>query len=81
MNEPISFNCRKLKRATLIHSCYSMNGMIYIKNIEQSKPQNIHHIKSLCELFSSVSFLDEEGELLRVASHDVADTSNTSDAV
>ena len=71
-------NCRKLKRAALIHSCYSRNGMIYTKMTEQSKPQNIHHIRKLCELFPGFSFLDDEGDLLRVASHDVIDTSTAS---
>ena len=45
---------------------------------EQSKPQNIHHIRKLCELFPGFSFLDDEGDLLRVASHDVIDTSTAS---
>ena len=47
--------------------------MIYSKIIGQSKPQTIHHIRKLCGLFQGSSFLDDEGELLCVASHDVVD--------
>ena len=36
MNESIAFNCRKLKRKELIHSCYSRNGIINIKMTDKS---------------------------------------------
>ena len=36
MNEFIAFNCRKLKRKELIHSCYSRNGIINIKMTDKS---------------------------------------------
>ena len=31
MNESIAFNCGKLKRKELIHSCYNRNGIVNIK--------------------------------------------------
>ena len=55
--------------------------MIYSKIVGQSKPQTIHYIRKFCGLFQGSSFLDDEGDLLRVASHDVVDVSTTSYAV
>ena len=81
MNESIIYNCRKFKCAAFIHSCYLRNAMTYIKITEQSKPQNIHHIRKLCEFFPGFSFLDDKGELLCFASNDAVDTSSTFDTV
>ena len=36
MNEFIPFNCRRLKRKELIHSCYSRNGILNIKMTDKS---------------------------------------------
>ena len=36
MNEPIVFNCRKLKLKELIHSCYNRNGGLNIKMTDKS---------------------------------------------
>ena len=36
MDESIAFNCRKLKRKELIHSCYSRNGIINIRMTDKT---------------------------------------------
>ena len=56
MNEFIAFNCRKLKRKELIHSCYSRNGIIDIKMTDKSRPVKAFHIKRLVNFFSDFDF-------------------------
>ena len=51
MNELIAFNCRKLKRKELIHSCYSKNGVLNIKLTDKSWPVKIFHMESLLKSF------------------------------
>ena len=51
MNESIAFNCRNLKRSGLIHSCYSRNGNVYIKENETSRPFRVFHLCKLISLF------------------------------
>ena len=72
MNESIAFNCRKLKRKELIHSCYSRNGIINIKMTDKSRPIKIFHMERLVNLFSDFDF--EAGEMYLDASQDT-DTS------
>ena len=68
MNELIAFNCRKLKRKELIHSCYSKNGVLNIKLTDKSRPVKIFHMESLLNLFSDFDF--EAGEMYLDASQD-----------
>ena len=68
MNELIAFNCRKLKRKELIHSCYSKNGVLNIKVTDKSRPVKIFHMESLLNLFSDFDF--EAGEMYLDASQD-----------
>ena len=72
MNESIAFNCRKLERKELIHSCYSRNGIINIKMTDKSRPIKIFHMERLVNLFSDFDF--EAGEMYLDASQDI-DTS------
>ena len=72
MNESIPFNCRKLKRKELIHSCYSKNGIINIKMTEKTRPIKIVPMARLVNLFSDFDF--EAGEMYLDASQDT-DTS------
>ena len=72
MNESIAFNCRKLKRKELIHSCYSRNGIINIKMTDKSRPIKIFHMERLVNLFSDFDF--EAGDMYLDASQDT-DTS------
>ena len=50
-NESIAFNCRKLKRTSLIHACYSRNSSVYIKENETSKPFKVFRLGKLISLF------------------------------
>ena len=68
MNGFIAFNCRKLKRKELIHSCYSRNRVLNIKMTGKSRPVKIFHMESLLNLFSDFDF--EAGEMYLDASQD-----------
>ena len=61
MNEFIAFNCRKLKRKELIHSCYRRNRVSNIEMTDKSQTFKIFHIESLLNLFSDFDF--EAGEM------------------
>ena len=61
MNEFITFNCRKLKRKELIHSCYSRNKVINIKMTYKSRPVKIFHMERLLNL--CLDFDLEAGEM------------------
>ena len=58
MNESIAFNCRKLK--SNIHTCYTREGIVHIKQEESSKPFKIFYISMLYELFPNFVFVDDE---------------------
>ena len=68
VNELIAFNCRKLKRKELIHSCYSKNGVLNIKLTDKSRPDKIFHMESLLNFFSNFDF--EAGKMYMDASQD-----------
>ena len=68
MNEPITFNCKKLNCKELIHSCYSRNGVINIRMTDKSRPVKIFHMKRLVHLFSDFDF--EAGEMYLDVSQD-----------
>ena len=52
MNETIVYNCRKLKRSGLIHTCYSRNGIVYIKENGTSRLIKVFHVIKLISLYS-----------------------------
>ena len=56
MNEFIAFNCRKLKRKELIHSCFNRNRVLNIKMTDKSQPVKIFHMESLINLFLDFDF-------------------------
>ena len=60
MNESIAFNCRKLKTSNIIHTCYTREGIVHIKQEESSKPFKIFHITTFYELFPNFVFVDDE---------------------
>ena len=43
MNENIAFNGRKLKWSGLVHACFTIDGIVGIKNSENSKPLKVFH--------------------------------------
>ena len=51
MNETIGYNCRNVKRSGLIHACCSINGIVYIKENESSRPVKVFHLVKLISLF------------------------------
>ena len=55
-NESIAYNCRKLRQAKIIDSCYSRDGIICIKSTVNNKPEKIHHMKELRDLFPEFVF-------------------------
>ena len=64
MNESIAFNCRKLKRSNIMHTCDTREGIVHIKQEESSKPFKIFHISKLYELFPNFVFVnDEKGDV------------------
>ena len=60
MNESIAFNCRKLKRSNITHTCYTREGIVHIKQEEGSKPFKNFYISKLYELFPDIVFVDDE---------------------
>ena len=59
MNESIAFNCRTLK-SNIIYTCYTREGIVHIKQEENSKPFEIFHISKLYELFPDFVFVNDE---------------------
>ena len=66
-NESIAYNKR---RAKIIDSCYSRDGIICIKNTVNSKPKKNHHMKERRDLFPEFVFSNDE-ESIPHAKHDV----------
>ena len=60
MNDSIAFNCRKVNRSNIIHTFYTRDRILHIKQEESSKPFNIFHISKLHELFPDFVFADDE---------------------
>ena len=63
MKENIAFNGRKLKRSGLVHSSFTIDGIVHIIKSENNKPRLItrnhyHSSDSLPETFRSI-FRDE----------------------
>ena len=63
MNKSTAFNCRKLKRSNIIHTCYTREGIVHIKEEESKKPFKIFHISKLYELFPDFVFVDDKGDV------------------
>ena len=62
MNEPIAYNCRKLKHSGLIHGCFSRDDIVRIKHREKDRPVKIFHMDKLHGLFPDFDFGDAEDE-------------------
>ena len=76
-------NClqlQKTKESQIIDFCFSRDGIICIKNIDSSKPEKIHHIKELWDLFPDFVFSNDE-ENIPHAEHDVANVCSNSATV
>ena len=63
MNKSTAFNCRKLKRSNIIHTCYTREGIVHIKEEESKRPFKIFHISKLYELFPDFVFVDDKGDV------------------
>ena len=77
-NESIAYCGRKLKRASLIYSCYVRDGVVHIKDSEHSRPTKVHHISMLYDKFPEFVFFydDDEREVFVDASPNVSGQSS-----
>ena len=76
-NEFIAFCGRKLKRNSKIHSCFTRDGIVFIKETEKSKAFKVHHMNDLYDAFPEFDFFDEDGsELYHDASSNVSGQSS-----
>ena len=51
-----------------IHTCYTREGIVHIKQEESSKPFKIFHISKLYELFPDFVFVDDEkGNVINIS--------------
>ena len=55
-NESIAFCGRKLKRNSKIHSCFTRDGIVFIKKTEKSKAFKVHHMNGLYDAFPEFDF-------------------------
>ena len=55
-NESIAFCGRKLKRNSKIHSCFTRDGIVFIKKTEESKAFKVHHMNVLYDAFPEFDF-------------------------
>ena len=55
-NESIAFCGRKLKRNSKIHSCFTRDGIVFIKKTEKSKAFKVHHMNVLYDAFREFDF-------------------------
>ena len=46
MNENVALNGRKLKWSGLGHACFTIDGIVRIKKLENSKPLKVFHMKT-----------------------------------
>ena len=76
-NKSLAFCGRKLKCSWLIHSCYTKEGVVHIRNSEHAKAIKVHHINSLYEQFPEFVFFDDDDcDLVVDASPNVLDQSS-----
>ena len=55
-NESIAFCGRKLKRNSKINSCFTWDGVVFIKKTEKSKAFKFHHMNVLYDAFQEFDF-------------------------
>ena len=55
-NESIAFCGRKLKKNSKIHSCFTRDGIGFIKKTEKSKAFKVHHMNVLYDAFPEFDF-------------------------
>ena len=76
-NESIAFCGRKLKRNSKIYSCFTRDGIVFIKKTEKSKALKVHHMNVLYDAFPAFDFFDFDGsELYHDASPNVSGQSS-----
>ena len=68
-NEYIAFCGRKLKRNSKINSCFTWDGVVFIKKTEKSKAFKFHHMNVLYDAFWEFDFFNNDGSELY---HDVS---------
>ena len=73
-NESIAFCGRKLKRNSKIHSCFTRDGIVFIKKTEKSKAFKVHHMNVLYDAFPE--FDDDTSQLYHDASPNVSGQSS-----
>ena len=60
-NKSIAFCGRKLKRNSKIHSCFTRDGIVFIKKTEKSKA--FHRMNDLYDTFPEFDFFSDDGSL------------------
>ena len=76
-NESIAFCGRNFKRNSKIHSCFTTDGIAFIKKTEKSKTFKVHHMNDLYDAFPEFDFFDDDGaELYHDASPNVSGQSS-----
>ena len=76
-NEAIPFCGRKLKRNSKIQSCFTRDGIVFIKKTEKSKAFKAHHMNVLYDPFPEFDFFDDDGsEVYHDASPNVSGQSS-----
>ena len=76
-NESIPFCGRKLKRNSKIQSCFTRDGIVFIKKTEKSKAFKVHHMNVLYDAFPEFDFFDDDGsEIYHDASPNVSGQSS-----
>ena len=69
VNESLAFCARKLKRAGVIYSSYTREGVVHVKKDEHEKAIKVHHMNVLYDNFPDfVFFEDDEREVFVDAS-------------
>ena len=63
-NNTLDFYGRKLKRAGLIHSIYTVNGTAHILQTVGEKHIKVFHISKLLELYPNFGFSSNDGDVL-----------------
>ena len=56
MNKTIAFNVRKLKWSGIVNACFTIDGIVGIKQSENSKPLKVFHMKNLRERIPDFNF-------------------------
>ena len=75
MNESTAYKSRNLKRIGILHGSYTRNGVVHVKNSDQSNPIQIHQMNIMYDLPPNFHFSyhnDQDEELLHDASQDAS---------